>query len=68
MTEESKNVYLVVMATGGMFGIYEEYGRAVEAATHILGTVIILPIHRDFRKPGVDIQHGPGPNKWKEAT
>jgi len=66
-TENKKPyVHLVIMDTGGMFGIYYDYDRAVEVARNIFGTVTNLPIHRDFRKPGWDIQHGQRPdNPWE---
>jgi hypothetical protein len=48
MTKQ-KQVYLVMMDVGGLFGVYYEHDRATSTAQAIKGTVAAVPILEDYR-------------------
>lgn len=47
--DEEKNVYLVVMDRGGLFGAYLQRERAEESAKAIEAVVAAVPVLADYR-------------------
>lgn len=49
--DEEKNVYLVVMDRGGLFGAYLKREPAERSAEAIEGVVAAVPMLADYRQP-----------------
>jgi hypothetical protein len=60
--------YLVIMDRGGMFGVWFDSSRALEAARNIGGVVCTVPIAADFRQPESAPRSGTWAQDATEAT